>query len=92
MLLEDEFHIENENYRSMYDSVNLMTKSYRLYALPLFNGASEIQHSFEENAKLVLKTAHMQYEKRVSAGEAGESVLNELTEQSLSEIRKLSAK
>lgn len=91
-LFADESIIKNENYRSMYQSVQTMVKDYSLYALPLFDGASEIQHKFEENARLILKTNHMQYEKRVLSGENKESVLNELTEHSLSEIRSLSAK
>ena len=91
MLFKDDSYITNENYRSMYESVNTMTNNYRLYALPQFDGASEVQHSFEENARVVLKTAHIQYEKRVSSGEDKETVLNELTDYSLSEIRKLSA-
>lgn len=89
LLFKDDSLIENKNYRSMYESVNMMTNNYKLYALPLYDDASETQHKFEENAKIILKTAHIQYEKRISSGEDPENVLNELTEYSLSEIRKL---
>ena len=69
-----------------------MYGDYELYALPLYDGASDIQRDFEENVKVILKAAHIQYEKRVASGEDKESVLKELTQASLSEIIKLSEK
>jgi hypothetical protein len=68
-----------------------MMTDYTLYALPLYSGASEIQLVFEKNVKAVLKSAHNLYVKRVSAGEDAETVLRELTKQSLDEIRRLSS-
>lgn len=81
-----------EKYRSMYESVSYMMNNYRLYSLPLFSGASDVQHSFENNSRMVLKMAHNQYIQRIAAGEDKEKVLNELVEYTLSEIRKLSLK
>lgn len=89
-LFSDSFQIENPKYKSMYDSVEEMMKDYEFYAMPLFEGASDVQHSFEENARVILKTAHMQYEKRVSGGEDKNAVLDELAANTLSEIRALS--
>ncbi len=92
ILFENKFLIKNENYSNMYQTVDTMIKSYELYSLPLFDGASEVQHNFEENAKTVLKSAHVQYQKRISSGESKETVLNELAQKSLSDILNLSEK
>ena len=83
--------VKNENFRSLYKAVDTMVQSYEMYALPLYNGASEIQHNFEKNVKAVLKSAHNQYLKRVNDGEEPNAVLNELTDTSLTELRSLSA-
>ncbi|MBP3588699.1 MAG: extracellular solute-binding protein, partial [Clostridia bacterium] len=83
--------VEAENYRSLYDAVSIMVQHYEMYALPLYDGASDIQLTFEKNVKAVLKSAHNQYWKRVSAGEAPEDLLQALTEASLTELRNLSA-
>jgi len=64
---------------------------YEMYALPLYDNASEIQLDFEKNVKAVLKSAHNQYLKRVNEGEDPNRVLNELTVVSLRELRSLSA-
>ena len=58
----------------------------------MYDGASDIQKSYEENVRLVLSSAHTQYKNRVASGEDKESVLNELTKASLQEIKKLSEK
>ena len=68
-----------------------MVRNYDMYALPLYNSASEIQLNFEKNVKAVLKSAHNQYMKRVNEGEDSDSVLHELTAASLRELRSLSA-
>ena len=69
-----------------------MFRDYELYALPLYDGASDVQKNYEENVRLVLKSAHSQYKNRVASGEDKERVLNELTKASLQEIKKLSEK
>ena len=68
-----------------------MVQDYEMYALPLYDGASEIQLNFEKNIKAVLKSAHNQYMKRVNKGEDPGSVLKELIDVSLTELRSLSA-
>ena len=78
-------------YRSLYEAVDTMMSDYTLHALPLYEGASEIQLVFEKNVKSVLKSAHNLYVKRVNAGEDAKTVLRELTKQSLDEIRILSS-
>ena len=92
VLFEKKNSIQNENYKNLYETVDNMYGDYELYALPLYDGASDIQRDFEENVKVILKAAHIQYEKRVASGEDKESVLKELTQASLSEIIKLSEK
>jgi hypothetical protein len=69
-----------------------MLDSYTLYALPLYDGASEIQSDFESNVKSVLKAAHHQYVKRISEGEHPDTVLDALVESSLAELKSLSGK
>ncbi|MBE5881310.1 MAG: extracellular solute-binding protein [Lachnospiraceae bacterium] len=91
--LFDDIHIvENEKYHSVYEAVDKMNQTYSFYPLPLYNGASDIQNDFENNVKAVLRTAHVQYTKRVSDGEDPEPVLNGLAESSLAELRNLSEK
>lgn len=83
--------VEKESYHSVYQAVETMISDYTFYALPLYEGASETQLDFEQNVKAVLKTAHNQYIKRVNQGEDPETVLNELVETSLTELKKLSS-
>ena len=90
-LFADISKVENKNYHSVYEAVDTMSRQYTFYALPLYSGASETQSAFEHNVKAVLKTAHIQYSKRVSEGEAAEIVLNELIASSLAELKSLTA-
>lgn len=83
---------ETESYRTLYDMMNGMMESFRLYSLPVYDNASDIQHDFEQNVKLVLKSAHNQYVERTANGEDKEAVLNELAASSLDELKKLSDK
>lgn len=89
-LFNDVSIVKNENYHSVYEAVAKMNQGYSFYPLPLYNGASNIQSDFENNVKTVLRSAHIQYEKRISNGEDSELVLNELVESSLTELRGLS--
>jgi len=89
-LFKDISTIEKESYRSVYRAVDTMLEDYSFYALPLYDGASNIQLDFEKNVKAVLSSAHNQYVKRVANGEAPDAVLNELVESSLAELKALS--
>ena len=91
-LFNDISIVENENYRGVYEAVDKMNQEYSFYPLPLYNGASDTQDDFENNVKAVLRTARIQYVRRVSDGEDPELVLNELAESSLTELRSLSEK
>lgn len=90
-LFADLDRIEKENYKSVYQVVTTMLDAYTFYALPLYDGASEMQLDFEENVKTVLKAARNQYSKRVKNGEDPAAVLDELAESSLTELKSLSA-
>lgn len=92
VLFADFSLVEKENFRSVYRAVDTMLDSYTLYALPLYDGASEIQSDFESNVKSVLKAAHHQYVKRISEGEHPDTVLDALVESSLAELKSLSGK
>ncbi len=83
---------EKESYRNLYDMMNGMMNSYKLHPLPLYSNASDIQSRFEQNVKLVLKSAHNQYVERTAKGEDKQAVLNELTAASLEELKRLSDK
>lgn len=80
---------ENEKYRDLYDTMNGMMDDYELYSLPRYENASDVQNSFEQNVKIVLKSAHNQYLERIAAGEDEEMVLEELVRTSLVEFKKL---
>ena len=83
---------ETESHKNLYDMMNGMMDSYKLYSLPVYDNASEIQSDFEQNVKLVLKSAHNRYVERTANGEDKEAVLNELAASSLEELKKLSDK
>lgn len=88
-LFSDLTIFENENYHSLYQALDTMNQNYIFDSLPLYAGASDTQHSFEENVKNVLKVAHNQYKSRIDAGENSDAVLNELVTSSLNELIKL---
>lgn len=83
---------EKESYQKLYDMMNDMMDSYKLYSLPVYDNASDIQSDFEQNVKLVLKSAHNQYVERTAKEADKEAVLNELAAASLEELKKLSDK
>ncbi len=91
-LFADTSIAEKENYQNLYDMMNGMTDSYELYSLPVYDNASDIQSDFEQNVKQVLKSAHNQYLERTANGEDKEAVIDELTEASLAELKRLSEK
>ena len=90
-LLHDVSIVENKGYHSLYNAVDTMVQNYEMYALPLYDGASDVQLNFEKNVKTVLKSAHNEYLKRVNNGENPNTVLAELTYASLTKLRSLSA-
>lgn len=91
-LFDDTAIAGKESYRNLYDMMSGMMKSHELCALPLYSNASDVQHSFEQNVKLVLRSAHNQYKERTQKGEDKESVLDELCKASLEELKRLSDK
>lgn len=90
-LLHNVSIVEDKDYHSLYNAVDTMVQNYEMYALPLYDGASDVQLNFEKNVKTVLKSAHNEYLKRVNNGENPSTVLTELTYASLTELRGLSA-
>jgi len=91
-LFSDTGIVAKESYRDLYNMMNSMMDSYTLVALPLYSNASDIQSRFEQNVKLVLRSAHNKYIERTASGEDKEAVLNELVASSLDELKKLSDK
>ena len=87
-LLADLGVIEKENYRAVYRAVSEMLADYTCSPLPVYDGASKVQHDFETDVKPVLKAARNQYLKRVSDGEKGADVIRELVGNSLRELVK----
>ena len=81
-LLTDLDMVQKENYRQLYETASAMIQVYSLWAIPVFDGASDVQSRFEESVKLVLRAAHSEYIDRVHSGEEPETVLNELTDAS----------
>lgn len=85
-LSEDTSSVENEKYRKLYDAVNGMSEEYTYIRVPVYNGASETQASFEKNVKAVLNSARKSYLERISNGEDENDVIKELKDNSLSEL------
>lgn len=81
--------VENEKYRLLYNAVNGMADEYTYCEVPVFEGASDTQSSFEKNVKSVLSTAHGEYLRRVADGENADTVMDELVASTLAELRSL---
>ena len=81
--------VENEKYRLLYNAVNGMADEYTYCEVPVFEGASDTQSSFEKNVKSVLSTAHEEYLRRVADGENADTVMDELVASTLAELRSL---
>ena len=80
---------ENEKYRLLYNAVNGMADEYTYCEVPVFEGASDTQSSFEKNVKSVLSAAHEDYLRRVADGENADTVMDELVASTLAELRSL---
>ena len=80
---------ENEKYRLLYNAVNGMADEYTYCEVPVFEGASDTQSSFEKNVKSVLSAAHGDYLRRVADGENADTVMDELVASTLAELRSL---
>lgn len=88
-LLSDTSAVENEKYRMLYHAVDGMNGSYTFCALPRYEGAADVQASFEKNMKAVLGNAHEDYVRRIEAGESADAVMSELEARALTELRSL---
>ena len=86
LLTEPEL-VQKENYRQLYQTASVMIQEYSLWAIPVFDGASDTQSRFEESVKLVLRAAHSEYIDRAYSGEEPEMVLNELTDASYDALK-----
>ena len=82
--------VETESYRGIYQTVDKMFDEYSFFALPVYHGASDIQLGFEANVEAVLKAAHIQYKKRLAEGEDPASLMTELVDSTISELKSLS--
>ena len=80
---------ENEKYRLLYNAVNGMADEYTYCEVPVFEGASDTQSSFEKNVKSVLSAAHGDYLRRVADGENADTVMDELVASTLAELSSL---
>ncbi|MBQ8790788.1 MAG: extracellular solute-binding protein [Ruminiclostridium sp.] len=91
-LFKDTSIVENESYRGLYEMTSVMLKDYELYSLPLYSGASEIQNDFEQNVKLVLRSARNHYLERAGTSDDKQALSKELAVSSLAELKKLCAR
>ena len=81
--------VKEEKFRMLYGAVDQMYDSYTFYPLPLYDDSGETQSRFEETIKSVLSIAHRDYINRIEQGEEPETVMSELLDASLSEIRRI---
>jgi len=88
-LFENTDNIENEKYRLLYNAVDGMSDEYTYCNIPVYDGASDIQSSFEKDVKSILSAAHSEYLNRVAKGENADTVIKELVASTLTEIRSL---
>lgn len=78
--------VENEKYRLLYNAVSGMSDKYTYCEVPVYEGTSDTQSSYEKNVKSVLRAAHEEYLNRVASGEDPDTVLNELVSSTLAQI------
>lgn len=88
-LFSDMGIVKEEKFRMLYGAVDQMYGSYTFYPLPLYDDSGETQSRFEETIKSVLSIAHRDYINRIEQGEEPETVMSELLDASLSEIRRI---
>ncbi|MBQ8802834.1 MAG: extracellular solute-binding protein [Tyzzerella sp.] len=88
-LFADADSVENEKYRLLYNAVNDMSEKYTYCEVPVYDGVSDTQSSFEKNVKTVLSAAHLEYWNRIADGENADTVLDELVSSTLAKIRSL---
>lgn len=91
-LFTDIQNIENEKFHNLYEAVSTMTDQYELYALPVYPNASEIQNSFENNVKTVLKSYHNQYIKQINQAADPDALLDDMAASSMMDLIELSSK
>ena len=68
-----------------------MKENYTFVPVPLFEGASDVQHDFETNIKFVLKSARNRYTESVSEKQDEKQIMDELVSSALDEFRVLCA-
>ncbi len=80
--------VENEKYRMLYSAVSSQYDGgYAFCSVPLFDGASDAQKSFEVLIKSTLLSAHDEFVTRTANGEDAATVMAELKAAALSDIR-----
>lgn len=86
-LFSDTDMVENEKYQMLYKAAGTLYDEYTFTPLPLYEGSSSVQSNFESTMKSVLSTAHAEYKRRTQNGEEKDSVMQDLLQSSLAEIR-----
>ncbi len=88
-LLTGEYSAANKDFQGLYNTVGEMSESHKFVALPLFDGASELQRNFETNIKYTLKSAKNQYNELIANGEEPQQAKAMLIESSFNEFKAL---
>lgn len=88
-LFENVDTVENEKYRMLYNAVGDMYNDFTFCELPVYNGASSLQSSFEKNVKTVLRSAYVDYRTLMENEEDPIHTLDALAERALMELREL---
>ncbi len=79
--------VENPKYRMLYEAVSDMYGKYTFKPLPVFENSSAVQKEFDANVTDILSKTRTEYQTRVSAGEDKNTVLTELCEKALNELK-----
>lgn len=86
-LFEHTGDVAEAKYSLVYDAVSQMRGDYTFIALPLYDGAGDVQASFETLLKTTFSAAHEEFEQRAAAGEKKDALMKEITARTLAEIR-----
>lgn len=86
-LLANPQSITSPKHRQLYESQKLAADEYAYLYLPRSKNVSKIQFKVENVTRLILADAQKKYHERVQAGEAPETVCDELAAKSLRQLQ-----
>ena len=80
--------VENNKYRQLYKVLQNVENNGSYLALPLYEKAGQTQAMLEKNIKQILTQAHQEYKQKERSGQSSQAVLDQLVQDSLTQLQK----